>query len=158
MNEEEFRIELNQIRYAVLVTEDREKIEFVKQRIISTEEKLLKFVIGDYILFAVELTNMLYISRRKESLQKIVEKAKEAEFNKFKEKLSELLDKADVIATTNVEFAKLLPNNFADIVILTGKGKAYISKKKPILVETDDLKTEDEIEQFLESKYKVVQV
>ena len=79
MNEEEFRIELNHVKFAVLETKDKEKKEFVKQRIISSDkDKVLKFAIGDYILFAVEYNNSIYISKRKENLEKIIEKIKEA--------------------------------------------------------------------------------
>ena len=87
MNEEEFRVELNQIRYALLVTTDKEKIAFLKRRAFGKEEDdLLKIVVGDYIFFAIENTNALYISLKKEQIQKLVQKLEKIKYNEVREK------------------------------------------------------------------------
>ena len=188
MNEEEFRVELNQIRYGIIFTADKEKIEFLKRRTIKKEDELLKVVVGDYIFYAIELKNALYIARKKEILTKIVQKIKEAEFNELKEKLAKILDnqKEDEIISVEVSMLeKYLAGIGArferrsvlniEILVLLYKGeerqiailsnRAYISKRLLINeleshIFTNNIKqlTEEEFKKFIAERYKVIEV
>ena len=189
MNEEEFRVELNQIKSAVLFTADREKIVFLKKRVVSSsEENLLKIVIGDYLFYAVELADALYISLKKDQLQKLLQKLEKIKYNEVREKLARLMDNQKEDEIISVEASML--NNYlkeigarferrsvldVEVLILLFKGeerqiaiqnnRAYISKRLLInelesYMSMNNLKqlTEEEFKKFVAERYKVIEV
>jgi len=154
---EEFIAMLRKTKNFILVTRDTEKVSWIKEK-LTGKGKIGFFIMEDCFYYVLEQNNELYISKKEELLEKIILKQKLSEYANFLTKLYFLLYKEEVIVSDKIEFADKIKDKDIGIVILVGKSKAYLSKKVQLTLEIENLKTEDEIEKFIETKYKVVQL